>query len=104
MSQYNTITSYTFFRQLTALPFVEAIWLFGSRAIGDATERSDIDLAIICPKATPKDWQCILDIVDEADTLHHIDCVRFDTLSSENPLRQAIIKQHIILFGQENGT
>jgi len=73
------ITDYTFFRKLIALPFVEKIILFGSRARGDNAPRADIDIAIWCPKATQADWHKIVDIIDEADTLLEIDCIRLDT-------------------------
>ncbi|WP_410526187.1 nucleotidyltransferase domain-containing protein [Rickettsia endosymbiont of Urophora cardui] len=46
------IKSYLFMEKLESLPFIEEIWLFGSRARGDNNERSDIDLAIICPNIT----------------------------------------------------
>lgn len=41
---------YQFIKRLKELPFVDEIWLFGSRARGDAQERSDIDIAILCLK------------------------------------------------------
>ncbi|TCZ66098.1 nucleotidyltransferase domain-containing protein [Roseicella aquatilis] len=46
------LTEYRFLHHLAELPFVQAVWLFGSRACGTARERSDIDLAILCPGAT----------------------------------------------------
>jgi predicted nucleotidyltransferase len=36
------ITDYQFFKKLAKLPFVEEIWLFGSRSRGDNRDRSDI--------------------------------------------------------------
>lgn len=42
------LTDYHFLQQIADLPFVDAIYLFGSRARGDHRERSDIDLAILC--------------------------------------------------------
>lgn len=42
----NDIEGYKFLKQLTKLPFVDEIWLFGSRIRGYNSERSDIDLAI----------------------------------------------------------
>jgi predicted nucleotidyltransferase len=38
---------------------VERIILFGSRARGDHHERSDIDLGIACPGASPEEWAAI---------------------------------------------
>ena len=45
------VTDYEFFEFLKQLPYVDEIWLYGSRARQDHLERSDIDLAIFCPKA-----------------------------------------------------
>jgi predicted nucleotidyltransferase len=57
-------------------PEVERVWLFGSRARGDARPRSDIDLAIAAPAADPRRWQAILDAIEEAPTLLHVDVAR----------------------------
>lgn len=92
------LTEYRFLRDLAALPFVQAIWLFGSRARGTARERSDIDLAILCPGASAREWQQVLDIVEEADTLLSIDAVRFDELAEASPLRRAILRDRRVLF------
>lgn len=43
-------TDYRFYTQLTTLPFVDQIWLFGSHARGDNQERADIDLAVHEPR------------------------------------------------------
>jgi predicted nucleotidyltransferase len=72
---------YRFIEQLKALPFVEAIYLYGSRARGDNPERADIDLAIDCPTASREEWSQVMEIVEDADTLLHVDCVRLDQLS-----------------------
>ena len=91
------ILSYAFFKKLAALPFVQKIALFGSRAKGTNSARSDIDLAIDCPKATPIDWNAIMNIVENADTLLKIDCVRLDTIQSAR-FKEAILENHVILF------
>ncbi|WP_410526067.1 nucleotidyltransferase domain-containing protein [Rickettsia endosymbiont of Ceutorhynchus obstrictus] len=65
----NNTMQYSFLTNLTKLPFIKEIWLFGSRARGDNTQRSDIDIAIICPTASEGDWHKILNIIDNADTL-----------------------------------
>lgn len=92
-----TITQYQFFQKLKLLPFVEAIYLFGSRARGDNDLRSDIDLAINCPKATNKDWRTIMDIIENADTLLKIDCIRLDS-EKDTELSQNILKHNTILY------
>lgn len=78
--------------------FVEKIILFGSRASKDNVDRSDIDLAIDCPKATVKEWQMFLDIIDNADTLLQIDCIRYDTLFADSLLKKQIDQDAIIIY------
>ena len=54
---------YQFIKDISKLPFVEEVWLYGSRARGDNAERSDLDIAIICNNATNVQWQGIMKIV-----------------------------------------
>jgi predicted nucleotidyltransferase len=94
------IIAYDFFKKLTELPFVKVITLYGSRARGDHQERSDIDLAISCPSASFQEWQTILDILENADTLLKIDCVKMEYLGEGSPLKDEILKQGVILYEQ----
>lgn len=87
-----------FFRELEGLPFVNEIWLYGSRARGDNDERSDIDIAIGCPSASEKEWLLVDSIIDEADTLLKIDCVRLESMKDTNPLKENILSQGICLY------
>lgn len=82
---------------MAALPFVEAIWLYGSRARGQHRERSDIDLAISAPGASEAQWQQVLNLVEDADTLLQIDCVRLDTLPEGDPLLRNILAEGKLL-------
>ena len=86
-----------FFKKLIALPFVEKVYLFGSRARGEGTKRADIDLAIVCPQASNEEWDQVLELIAMADTLLEIDCVRFDTIKKDK-FKQAILKDHRVLF------
>lgn len=92
------IKQYDFYYELRNLPFVEAIWLYGSRARENNRAHSDIDLAIICPKATAEDWSLIQQIVTDADTMFHIDVVRFDALEERDKIKENIFKDKIVLF------
>lgn len=92
---------YNFLEQLKLLPFVDEIWLFGSRARGDHQERSDIDLAIICPTATQDDWQTLMGIIDDADTLLKIDCVRLERRLMSNNLYNNILKDKKVLYAKK---
>jgi uncharacterized protein len=98
MQRIKQIQEYAFFERLIALPFVERIIAYGSRARGDNQERSDIDLAISCPAANPREWLKVTEITEEADTLLKIDCVRLEELSEFNPLKQSIIREGKVLF------
>jgi len=89
---------YTFIERIAALPFVERIMLYGSRARGDARERSDIDLAIAAPNADAREWQAVIDIIEDADTLLGIDCVRLDTLPAGDSLLTNINAGGIVLY------
>lgn len=92
------LTDYHFLQEIAALDVVDAIYLFGSRARGDNRERSDIDIAVLCPRATKKDWLSILNIVENADTLLMIDCIRLDEEPTTSPLYQQIAKDKQLIY------
>ncbi len=75
---------------------IERIYLFGSRARGDAQPRSDIDLAISCPMADARVWASICEAVDDADTLLRIDVVRLEEASPE--LAGRIIEEGRLIY------
>ena len=92
------LTDYHFLQEIAALDVVDAIYLFGSRARGDNRERSDIDIAVLCPRATKKDWLSILNIVENADTLLMIDCIRLDEELTTSPLYQQIEEDKKLIY------
>ena len=96
------LKDYLFLQKIAALPFVEAIYLFGSRARGDHRERSDIDIAILCPDANENDWLSIIKLIDEADTLLPIDCIRLDKESQNSALRLQIERDKKLIYGRRN--
>ena len=85
-------------QQLSELPFVERIILFGSRARGDAEARSDIDLAIQASGISILQWQQVLDLIFNAETLLGIDCVHYDQLNLSSPLKKRIDLEGKILY------
>jgi len=94
---------YQFIKKIAALQCVEQIWLYGSRARGDERPRSDIDLAIVCPTATPEEWGQIHAIVEEADTLLKIDCVRFDTLNKNSSFYSNLCEDYRLIYEKDGG-
>jgi predicted nucleotidyltransferase len=99
MKNHELTQKYSFIRTLSELPFIEKIILYGSRSRGDHRDRSDIDLAIECPKATNTQWiMQIMKIIENADTLLKIDCVRLDELQEESQFKKEILKDGIIVY------
>jgi len=92
-----------FLKKLEALSFIDAVYLYGSRARGDAKERSDIDLAIEAPKATQENWNQIHAIIENADTLLKIDCVDLGNVKSEKFLEN-ILRDKVILYQRKHST
>ena len=54
----------TIVERLARNPHVERVILFGSRARGDARERSDIDLAVVAPDIPDREWTELWTYVD----------------------------------------
>lgn len=92
---------YKFIDKLKKLSFVKEIWLFGSRARGDCQERSDIDIAIVCPNATDSDWLEVNHIIENADTLLKIDCIRLDKNNMSIEFYNNILKDKKAIYMQE---
>ena len=76
-----------FLRLVETNPRVEEIILFGSRAVGDHKDRSDVDLAIRGAKLLPEDWTIFRAEATEARTLFWISLVDFDHAPAEIQLR-----------------
>ena len=87
---------YEFFEQLRALEFIEAAYLYGSRARGDYRPQSEIDIAIETRGHKPEYQHMIADILDNADTLLAIDCVNLQ--AAPPALKMQIAKEGVLLF------
>lgn len=99
-----SVLPYKFVKRLESLPSVDAIFLFGSRTQTKHSQFSDIDLAITCPTATAKEWQKILDIVDDADTLLRIDCVRYDKIADQKFKKEIDQTKQVLYAKNRNPT
>lgn len=89
---------YEFIDKLKKLQYVEEIWLFGSRARGDNRDKSDIDIAIVCNNSTDKEWDYIIDIIEDSDTLLKIDCIKFDKNNLSKELYNNILKDRKVIY------
>jgi predicted nucleotidyltransferase len=77
-------------------PGVGRVWLFGSRARGDGTRVSDIDLAIEAPNATAADWLDLrFRLAEDLPTLVLVDVVRWE--QAPERLRQRILAEGVVL-------
>lgn len=92
---------YNFLDKLKDLPFVEEIYLYGSRARKDNQLRSDIDIAISAPNATKNDWVQVMNIIANADTLLKIDCIWLEELSDEDSLKKSIERDKKLIFRRQ---
>jgi predicted nucleotidyltransferase len=81
---------------LRSLNFVEAIYLYGSRARGNYRPHSDIDIALKLHDNKPNYRHIIADIIEHADTLLAIDCVNID--EAPEALKRQIVKEGVLLF------
>ncbi len=77
---------------------VEKIILFGSRARGDAEEKSDIDIAIICPSITDREWIDLCENIEKSHTLLEINVIKFASAGKE--LQNKILQEGKILYEQ----
>lgn len=95
------IVRYDFFRQITVLPFVDKVVLFGSRARDDHEEHSDIDLAVFCDDASDDEWLEVLECLstDRTDTLLKVDCIRFDRCDAV--LQENVLAEGVVLYDKE---
>jgi len=82
---------------LKKIDCVEKVILFGSRARDDYDDRSDVDLAIVCPKATDEDWLHIVDVMEEFPSLIKIDIVRLDKVASSS-LKERVAQEGKVLY------
>lgn len=100
--QHN-LTAYKFFQELCNISTIQEIWLFGSRARGDNTDRSDIDLFLVAPDVMQENITHASQIVEDADTLLKIDLIWSQKIDNIQ-LKQQIEKSHIVLYKRSQMT
>lgn len=78
-------------------PEIHAILLFGSRAYGNHTDLSDIDLAVKAPNLSRMKWLLLMDqIENELDTLLKIDLILYD--DAPEALQAQIDQCHKVMY------
>lgn len=90
---------FNFFDALAELPYVKAIYLFGSRARGDYWENSDIDLAIEYSDKDEFHRTVVNAIISEArDTFLEVDVVDYNDEKLSEKFRTLIDKEKVALY------
>ena len=90
---------YAFIEKIKLLPFVEVLYVFGSRARGDNFSHSDIDLAIGLNDDNYKNINLLENIIEEADTLLTIDWV--DIHKADKEFMAVIMKDAVKLYDRK---
>ena len=77
-------------------PWHVKVWLFGSRARGDAGARSDIDIALLPEEeGMPADWLAGLrELLEESHVPWHVDVVNLSEAAPE--LRRVVEREGIL--------
>ena len=92
------LTHFKFLDAIAEFPYVETIYMFGSRARGDHWEKSDIDLAIKYSDKDDYHRRVVSAILLEAkDTFLKVDCVDIDDINDE--FRKIINEDKVTLYG-----
>lgn len=79
---------------------INKIILFGSRARGDYSDKSDYDIAFISNNITNETKNNITNSIEELDTFHKIDLIFLDNLSNNDELTNNIVKDGIMLMNK----
>jgi predicted nucleotidyltransferase len=77
--------------EIARFPEVRAAYLYGSRARGDYTPQSDIDIAIDAPGITQQKFAQIWSAIDATPIAYPLDCVWLQALP-ESALRAQITR------------
>ena len=75
-------------------PEIDSVLIYGSRATGDFRNHSDIDLAVLAPSMTERDFSRLWNALDDLPILFKLDVVQLEQVT--NPA----LKQNILLHGK----
>lgn len=82
--------------RLSSLDDIETIIIYGSRALGDHDERSDIDVAIAGRTLDQATLARIRDEIDRSPTLYRISVA--DLATMPDPLRARVLSQGVTIY------
>lgn len=81
-------------------PSVHEVRVFGSRATGEASRASDLDLAIFAPEATAAEWADLCEALENAPLIYELDVVRPERTTNER-LRAKIEREGTRVYPEE---
>jgi len=81
---------------LTSIPEVTSVILFGSRAVGDHEDRSDVDIAISAPMLSRRNLVQLRDAVGQSRTLFNISVSVLERMPPN--LKNRVISQGVYLY------
>jgi uncharacterized protein len=82
--------------ELSRFPEVRTAYLYGSRARGDYTPQSDIDIAIDAPGMTHQTFAQLWSAIDALPIAYPLDCVWLQALP-ESPLKVQVERDGLVL-------
>lgn len=81
-------------------PSVHEVRVFGSRATGEASRASDLDLAIFAPEATAAEWAGLCEALENAPLIYELDVVRPERTTNDR-LRAKIEREGVKVYPEE---
>lgn len=81
-------------------PSVLEVRVFGSRATGEASRASDLDLAIFAPEATAAEWADLCEALENAPLIYELDVVRPERATNDR-LRAKIEREGVRVYPEE---
>jgi uncharacterized protein len=81
---------------LTSMPEVIGVILFGSRAVGDHDDRSDVDIAISAPTLSRRNLVQLRDAIGQSRTLFKISVSVLERMPPN--LKDRVVSQGVYLY------
>lgn len=95
-------TAWRFLEWLAGSESVEAIVLFGSRALGDHDDRSDVDIAVCGSSISRLEWARMKDSASVAQSLYWISLVHFER--NPSALKERILETGVTVYERKKAS